>query len=92
MTYIKVYWKHNDDDYPFEIYSELDEDRYEIRKIEIFLNGKVSYAQEDKTTGSTILGEVPVPEVNEINEDTEFEAFNITKEEFNSLWIKYSQL
>ncbi|MBD2794189.1 DUF6881 domain-containing protein [Xenorhabdus szentirmaii] len=89
MIYIKVYWKHNDDDYPIEIYSELDDGRYEVRKIEIFPNGKAYYAQEDKTTGDTILGEVPVPLISEINEDIQFEACNITQEEFNAIWSKY---
>ncbi|MBD1227946.1 DUF6881 domain-containing protein [Xenorhabdus griffiniae] len=92
MIYMKVYWKHSDDDYPIEIYSELDKDRYEVRKIEIFSNGKVNYAQEDKSTGSTILGEVPVPPINEINGDAQFEAAEITQEEFNSLWLKYFKL
>ncbi|PHM35993.1 hypothetical protein Xmau_04394 [Xenorhabdus mauleonii] len=88
MIYIKVYWKHNDEGYPIAIYSELDVDRYEVRKVEIFPNGKAYYAQEDKTTGDTILGEVPIPLISEINQDTQFEAYNITQEEFDSIWSK----
>jgi hypothetical protein len=40
MTYIKVLWIHKNKDEPIELYSELDEDRYETKKVEIFIDDK----------------------------------------------------
>lgn len=35
MEYMKCRWHHDDDDYPVWIYAELDEERWEVRKLEI---------------------------------------------------------
>ena len=42
MEYYRTYWQH-DDDYPVWIYSEIDNHRYDTRRIEIFRNGSAKY-------------------------------------------------
>lgn len=42
MEYYRTYWQH-DDDYPVWIYSEIDNHRYDTRRIEIFGNGSAKY-------------------------------------------------
>ncbi|EMB4326545.1 hypothetical protein RJ492_001179 [Pluralibacter gergoviae] len=72
--------------YPFEIYSELDDGCNEIRKVEIFSDGTVGYAEDNISHGKTRLGEVPVPSLQEINSDPQFKAEEITREYFLKKW------
>lgn len=44
MQYIKVKWVHPPNEYPVMLYSELDDRRYEIRKVEVFADGRMQYA------------------------------------------------
>ena len=39
MQYVLVEWDHDLDDEPYRIYSELDDSRCEVRKVEFFRNG-----------------------------------------------------
>lgn len=89
MTYIKVHWIHKNQDEPIELYSELDEDRYEVRKVEIFVNNTVGYVTNNYSYGETLLGECPIPSLESINSNPEFKAKSITKEEFFAIWNKY---
>jgi hypothetical protein len=86
MKYLAVKWKHSFVDEPVLLYSELDEQRWECRKVEVFADGHGDYADADKSTGSTQLGLVPVPELSEIAEDEEFEPMEITSDEFEKVW------
>lgn len=47
MFYFKAILSHPDNEYPVLLYSELDKDRYETRKIEIYKNEKIGYAYSD---------------------------------------------
>ena len=86
--YIKVKWRHNLKSAPVELYSELDENRYQLRKIEKYRNGQLDFADGSRNSGSIRLDEVPVPPIQEINEDTQFKASLISKEEFEAVWQK----
>lgn len=88
MEYIKVVWKHEPNEYPAIMYSELSSDRHEVRKVECFSDGSSTYAYDDKSTGMTLLGELPVPSLLEIAEDSQFEPVEIDKEEFEQVWDK----
>jgi hypothetical protein len=85
-TYLKVRWIHDFPDEPVELYSELDDDRYEVRKVEIFPNGRRARADQHTTTGGTYLGQVPVPTPEEIAEDPQFAPTTITPQEFDRTW------
>jgi hypothetical protein len=86
MQYIKVMWKHNHADEPIALYSELDDNRWEIRKVEFFRVGSPGYASTTNSSRSTRLGIVPVPELAKIALDPEFEPHQIAREEFEKVW------
>ena len=86
MIYIKVHWKHNFQNEPIFLYMELDENRNEIRKVEIFGNDLLGYAYKNININGTFLSKFKIPELCEINEDSQFDAFEIDKETFELIW------
>jgi hypothetical protein len=73
--YIDVLWIHeNYDEGPYRLVSELDSERFEIRELECFKNGVVQYADEQMQTDDTYLSSVEVPDLQDINNDSEFEG------------------
>jgi hypothetical protein len=94
MKYLMVDWLHNFSDEPIKIYSEIDEQRNEVRKIELFRDGKIGYATETVEFGGCGLSECPIPEIEEIATNPQFKPIEITREEFEEVWqskvkIKY---
>ena len=90
MKYLRVKWLHTLPSEPIVLLSELDDDRYEVRKLEIFRDGSVTRATPEMSIGSTVLGELPIPSIDEINADPQFEAEEITQSEFESAWAMHS--
>ncbi|AJQ94835.1 DUF6881 domain-containing protein [Gynuella sunshinyii] len=88
MQYLKIKWLHEFEDEPVLIYSELTDDRSEIRKVEVFPNGDYGYAYDGGIKGTTQLSETPLPTEQEIASDPQFEPRVIAKEEFNGVWEK----
>ena len=88
-SYISVRWIHADPSDPFLLVSELNSSRMELRKIEYFKNGKVTVASREHSTGDTILGTEPVPEIEDINSDAQFVAEEISESDFNAQWDVY---
>ncbi len=86
MKYILVKWNHLFGDEPVLLYSELDDARWEVRKIEVFRDGHQGYASATESGGSTRLGEAPIPALAEIASDPQFEPSEITKEQFEEMW------
>jgi len=86
MQYIKVTWRHQNPKEPTLLYSELDSERYESRKIEVFANGQRGFADSKENSGSTFLGTVPFPPLEEIATDEQFVPAEITAEEFEREW------
>ena len=84
--YILVRWIHSFADEPVLLYSELYEQRFERRKVHVFHDGHMEYADADTESDSTGLGLVPTPELCEIAADPEFEPTEITKDEFEKVW------
>jgi hypothetical protein len=91
MKYIKVMWLHQYVDEPVVVYSEIDNDGWETRKVEIFANGSGTFASATTHTGTSGLAEIPVPSLEEINSDPQFQGVEITKEEFEQIWIEVSK-
>jgi len=85
-TYIRVRWLHSSQEEPVDLWSELNQKRYETRKLEIWRNGFVGYASADEASRGTRLGEVPVPTLAEIVANSEFEAEEIPRIEFEIRW------
>lgn len=88
MKYVKVKWEHEPNQYPKFMYSELSNSNHETRKVEVFCDGSYGFAEEGKNKGSTVLGELPLPTLDDINRDTQFLAENISKVEFEEVWCK----
>ena len=86
MNYLTVRWKHSLSTEPVLLYSEIDDDRWERRKVEVFRDGRQGYANSDEAIGSTRLGLEPLPELNVIASDKQFEPMEISKEEFERVW------
>ena len=86
MNYIKVKWNHSLPDEPVWLYSEIDNERWEMRKVEVFPDGKMGFADKHRSSGTTELGEEPLPELADIAADPQFEPLEITQPEFDALW------
>jgi hypothetical protein len=86
MTYIKVKWIHPHSNEPVWLYSELDDSRWETRKVEVYADGHYGFASSIESSGSTRLGDAPIPVLAEIASNPEFEPLEITKEEFEEVW------
>jgi hypothetical protein len=89
MEYFKASWIHDLDDEPILFYSELDNERNEIRKIEVYRDDSFGLADANFEFGGTKLGLEPVPPIAEINSESEFLAQIISKEEFEEVWAEY---
>lgn len=88
MTHIVVIWHHENLDDPVELFSELDDERYEVRKVEVFRDGRKCFADASAHSGNTALGIVPVPPLEEIASDRQFRPRTITRQEFEAAWIE----
>ncbi len=86
MNYIQVKWKHVFPAEPVLMYSELDENRWEVRKVEVFPDGHRGYASTAGSFGGTRLGKEPIPPLAEIAADSQFEPAEISREEFERVW------
>lgn len=86
MHYLAVEWRHNDPHDPILIFSELDDDRWEVRKVERCRDGRATYAGPDGQTGDTYLDEIAFPSLDEIAADPEFIPREISPEEFEAAW------
>ncbi len=87
-TYIYSKWKNSPAGSPVEFYSELDPNRYETRKIEVFANGSLGFASSVKATDGTRLGITPVPHISEIRSQPEFDIKEISKKDFEVKWLE----
>lgn len=86
LTYLMCHWIHNLSNEPILLYSELDYQRYEVRKIELYTDGQIGYATQDTECDGTRLGLEPVPVLSEISKYPEFVAIEINKDDFKKVW------
>ncbi|MFH7323633.1 DUF6881 domain-containing protein [Aeromicrobium sp. JJY06] len=86
MRYLQVHWNHGFSGDPVILYSEIDADGYEIRKVDEYANGRLDLADYGIETGNTSLGTAPTPTLEEINRDAQFRATPLDPEEFERIW------
>lgn len=86
MKYLKCDWRQNSPSYPTLIYVEVDQDNFELRKLEFFLDGNIGYATQKKNYGKTELSSIKTPDIEEINSYEGLTVLEITKEEFERVW------
>lgn len=89
MEYIDVMWHHEGSQDPIRLVSELDAQRYEVRKLEFFRSGAVGFARPGRHSEGTELGELPVPPLAEINASSEFTGTLIAGTAFEQLWHEH---
>ena len=86
LTHHCVSWLHEFEDEPVLLFSELDDHRGELRKVEVFRDGTQGYApnpDEDERTG---LSTEPLPPMHEIATDPVFVPRVISAAEFEAVW------
>ncbi|WP_334068730.1 DUF6881 domain-containing protein [Burkholderia cepacia] len=88
--FIDVEWVHDFESEPIRLVSQLDNERYEVRKLEFFRDGRVGYADGHKSAMGTQLGKRPVPLLDEINSDAQFDARSIESTYFERLWCQHA--
>ena len=86
MKYIRVRWNHTNPDEPVWIFSELEEDGQEIRKLECFKNGFCDFASPKEHSGHTKLNTARLPDLSVLARDPEFVPVEITEKEFEDVW------
>lgn len=86
MRHLKVIWRHNFPDEPVDLYSEIDDAGFEIRKVEIYRDGHLDFADCETSSGSTSLGEGPLPSLEEIAEQEDFFPSFIEAVDFERIW------
>jgi hypothetical protein len=86
MEYITVTWLHENLIDPAELFSELDDSRYEVRKVEVFPDGRLGYADSEHESWATGLSIEALPSIGEISADPQFVARVIIASEFEQIW------
>ncbi|WP_075575109.1 DUF6881 domain-containing protein [Lysobacter antibioticus] len=87
MQYLKALWHRAGKHDPAVLISELDDERYEVRKVEVFADGLLGLAGEQASAGGTRLGAEPVPADSEILAEAEFSLEPIGREEFEKIMV-----
>ncbi|WP_431259171.1 DUF6881 domain-containing protein [Roseateles chitinivorans] len=86
VTHLKVRWHHWDSRDPVLLYCELDVERHEVRKVHVYADGRMAYAQEGEEFDDCELGAVETPSAAEIDADPEFEVLGFDALEFERAW------
>jgi len=88
MKYFRLKWNHNNPDEPVWIFSELNSDGKEVRKIECFHNGFCDVATATESSGTAAVATLPLPDLKALaRRDPEFEPKEISREEFEEVWV-----
>ncbi|GAA3064404.1 DUF6881 domain-containing protein [Actinokineospora globicatena] len=61
MLYLWAEWIHDEAKEPVLLISELDGDRHEVRKVQVYRDGRAAWADGGHETDEIGLGEVAVP-------------------------------
>lgn len=85
-SYIYSKWHNSPENSPVEFYSELNGERFETRKVEVFKDGSLGFASQKATSKTTKLGIAPVPPLIEIAEQPEFDIRTISPQQFEAKW------
>lgn len=83
--FVRVSWRHDLDDEPVTmLYESLD--GVERRKIEMWRDGHTGFATAFVARGGSTHSLESLPGLEQINQDPQFEAVEITREEFEHSW------
>jgi hypothetical protein len=87
VRYLKAHWRHELPDEAVFWFHELDDERRENRKVVVFRDGRSERAGFGEATDYAFLNSEPIPEVGDINSQTEFDAEQIDQAEFENAWV-----
>jgi hypothetical protein len=91
VEYIKIRWNHSLNEDPVLLYSEIDENRFEVRKLWVYMDGSVGYANSTESFGDVELSYMPTPLLEKIAAHYEFEVLETSNEEFENVWALRSK-
>lgn len=89
LMYLKVDWHHELVDEPVSIFMELDHERWELRKVEVYASGSMTYADLNHGTSGLKLSDEPIPPMEEMM--SEFTPKVIDAAEFERVWSSATQ-
>ncbi|WP_433523839.1 DUF6881 domain-containing protein [Nocardia pseudovaccinii] len=88
MRYVKVAWHHDFEDEPVEYFHEVGDDNWETRRVQVYRDGHVEWADETDETATAGVAEVPIAPIEEIAQQPEFEAEEISRGQFEREWSR----
>lgn len=91
MRYMHIELTTAEERVPQIIYSEIDDVEYEVRKVEIYFDGSVGYASSENEVGKTLLADQVIPTLEEIDNDNEIIATQLSREDFEIIWASYTK-
>ena len=85
FEYVKFYWQYIDEETPVVLFYEVDleNERYVTRLLEVFADRRAVPILDE---GSAFVTEAPVPPIETINQEDEFFAVQISKDEFEAAY------
>jgi hypothetical protein len=86
VDHLKVVWHHDSPEDPVLLYSELDGERREVRKVEVYADGCMDRADANSQTGTTWLSVEPIIPLDEICAQPQFAPESISAIEFEAVW------
>ena len=81
VTFLRVEWHHDNPADPVQLFSALDAERWERRKVKIWADGS-------SQTSDSRLGTAPIPTLAEIAADPQFSVTEISAAEFDAVWVR----
>ncbi|MFG1790410.1 DUF6881 domain-containing protein [Nocardia sp. NPDC049149] len=87
MRYMKVMRTNASDDDPAIVFSEIDDDGYESRKVEIFVSGRSDFASVSMEGEPTWLATAPLPSADEVSLQPGCKGEDISAVEFQAEWF-----
>jgi hypothetical protein len=88
MRYEKTVWTHSKPNFPRVIYNEINEQGWELRKVEIFPDGTYGFAGTEIRKEPTGLSETPIEPLFIAPAKPPLDITSISKEEFEDIWLK----
>jgi len=85
-SYFHAVWLDASGDEPVEYYDELDADRYSIRCLRKYRDGRLEACSYASDNWRDMMPEGPIPPIADINRDPQFAAKEIAKSEFETVW------
>jgi hypothetical protein len=85
-TYLKVRWHHNESYDPIVLYHEIEEDGREVRRIELFEDGRLLRSDRIQPEATTSVSLGRLPPIEEIRGDPQFFTSEIEQNEFEEIW------